>query len=325
MKTLFNKRILRYEKTMRSVATIRIGTRKSALALVQANTVAAALKAAHPSLAEQGMLEIVPLITSGDKLSGSLMELGGKGLFTKEIEEALLAGTLDIAVHSMKDMLTVLPPGLVIGAMLPREDPRDVLITKDGKGSASFGAHTTFGTASLRRTAQLRLRWPGCRMVNLRGNVATRIDKVRRGEADATLLALAGLKRLNVNLADAEIMPVSSFLPAVGQGAIGIECRAGDASVLHMLAAVNHADTVAAVTAERAMLAVLDGSCRTPIAGLAEIRNGTLHLSGFVARPDGSRHHTTDVQGQIDDAATLGREAGERLFALAGKHFFDEM
>jgi hydroxymethylbilane synthase len=297
---------------------LRLGTRGSQLALAQAHETRDRLLAAHPDLGPQGV-EIVVFKTTGDRIQDRpLAEVGGKGLFTKELEEALLAGQIDIAVHSMKDMPTVLPDGLVIDCLLPREDPRDALIGGvDTVAALPQGA--IVGTSSLRRQAQLLSLRPDLRVVSLRGNVDTRLRKVADGTVAATLLAVAGLRRIG---REGEGKPISpdEILPAVAQGAIGIERRAGDDETAALLAPLNHAETAARVTAERAMLAVLDGSCRTPIAGLAEILpNGALSFRGAVYATDGSAAWTTSRQGSAADAARIGADAGEELRARAAK------
>ena len=302
---------------------LRIGTRGSPLALAQAEMVKAGLLAAHPALAASGV-EILAIKTTGDAVQDrTLSEIGGKGLFTKEIEEALLDGRIDLAVHSMKDMPTVLPPGLVIGALLEREDPRDVLISPVADSIAGLPKGAVVGTASLRRQAQLLHLRPDLKVQPLRGNVGTRLDKIARGEAAATLLALAGLKRLGKAEAATAILSTEEMLPAVAQGAIGIEVRENDARVQPLVAALDHEPTAIAVIAERACLAVLDGSCRTPIAAYAEILGTALRLRALIALPDGSAAHRAADDGIAtrSGAAALGRAVGERLKALAGPGF----
>ena len=304
-------------------AGINIGTRGSPLALIQAEMTKAALLAAHPALKAESV-EIVPIKTTGDRVQDrTLSEIGGKGLFTKEIEEALLDGRIDLAVHSMKDMPTFLPDGLVIAAMLEREDPRDVLISPVADSIAALPKGAVVGTASLRRQAQLLAIRPDLQVQPLRGNVGTRLDKLARGEAAATLLALAGLKRLGRADAATAILSTDVMLPAVAQGAIGIEIRANDARVRALVALINHEPTTIAVTAERACLAVLDGSCRTPIAAYAEIFGTALRLRGLIALPDGTESHHAEDTGNAthEGAAALGRALGERLKALAGPNF----
>ena len=301
---------------------LRIGTRGSALALTQAEMARDRLLAAWPGLREIAV-EIVPIATSGDRLADKpLMDAGGKGMFTKEIEEALLADRIDLAVHSMKDVPTALPDGLAITAVLEREDPRDVLVSDAGYGAlAALPVGGSFGTSSLRRAAQVLMRRPDLRIVPFRGNVLTRIEKIKQGAANATMLAAAGLNRLKLSDLGA---PLSSreILPAVAQGAIGIQHRTGDAEAAELLQAVAHAPSFIAIMAERALLAALDGSCRTPIAALAEWEDGALRLRGQIIRPDGTSHHLLEERGAPEDAARLGREMGDALKRLGGADFF---
>jgi hydroxymethylbilane synthase len=306
-----------------SELTINIGTRGSPLALAQADMTKAALLAAHAGLKPENVT-IVPIKTTGDKVQDrTLSEIGGKGLFTKELEEALLDGRIDLAVHSMKDMPTFLPAGLTMAAMLEREDPRDVLISPVADSIASLPQGAVVGTASLRRQAQLLALRPDLKVQPLRGNVGTRLDKLARGEAAATMLALAGLKRLGKAAVATAILSTDDFLPAVAQGAIGIEIRENDPRVASLVAPLDHKATTIAVTAERAMLAVLDGSCRTPIAGHAEIFGTALRLRGLIALPDGTQSHFAEDNGNatLEGAAALGRALGEKLKALAGPNF----
>ncbi len=303
---------------------LRIGTRGSPLALIQAATVRDGLAAAHPELADAIAIEIIR--TTGDKVRDrALSEIGGKGLFTKEIEEALLSGAIDLAVHSMKDMPTWQPDGLAIVCQLEREDPRDALIARDAGSIGGLRQGAVVGSASLRRRAQLLMVRPDLEMVLFRGNVDTRLKKLAAGEVDATLLAMAGLRRLGVvDRANAIPLEPDEMLPAVGQGVICIECRTGDDATRALLAPLDHAATAVAVAAERAFLAALDGSCRTPIAALAEIDgDDILHLRGLVAKPDGSAAHTASRRGPAADAAALGADAGRELRAAAGPGFFD--
>src|SRR5262249_22621598 len=231
-------------------------------------------------------LEIKTIRTSGDMIQDRpLADAGGKGLFTKEIEQALIDGAIDLAVHSAKDMPTVLPDGLVVAACLEREDARDAFISRKAGALPGLPAGSVVGTSSLRRQAQVRRMRPDLTVINFRGNVETRLRKLDEGVADATLLALAGLKRLGLAEAATAILPVEEFLPAVGQGAIAIETRAADARVRDLVAAADHSDTSTALTAERAFLAVLDGSCRTPIAGHAEVSAQSLRFRGLILRP----------------------------------------
>ena len=302
---------------------LRIGTRGSPLARAQTALAVGALGRAHPDLAEPGALEVVAIRTTGDRVTDRpLAELGGKGLFCKELEAALLERRIDLAVHSIKDLPTWLPEGLVIGAVLARADPRDVLISRNGAGLDRLPPAAVVGTASLRRQAQLLARRPDLRVVNFRGNVETRLRKLAAGAVDATLLALAGLERLGIEPPGATVLAPEVMLPAVGQGAIGIECRADDAPTLALLAAIDDPDSSTCIDAERTLLAALDGSCHTPIAGHATAAGGRLRLAALVARPDGSVCLRTTREGPLADGAALGRDAGLELKARAGPGFF---
>ncbi len=302
---------------------LRLGTRGSKLALTQTGLVRDALAAAHPKLAAPGAIEIVVIKTTGDAIQDRpLSEAGGKGLFVKEIEEAMLSRRIDAAVHSMKDMPTAQPPGLLIAAFLPREDARDVLIA-DARQIADLKKGAIVGTSALRRRAQLLHRRPDLQIVNLRGNVDTRLAKRERGEVEATLLALAGLKRLGLSVGTP--VPEDEMLPAVGQGAVCIECRADDGETLGLLAAINHAPTQVAVAAEHAMLVVLDGSCRTPIAGHAVLSaGGELLLRGLIVKPDGSQAIAGERRGPRSDAEKMGRDLGRELKSRGGPGFLSE-
>ncbi len=302
-------------------AKVRIGTRGSPLALAQAHLVARRLAQAHGL--NDDACEIVVIKTSGDRiLDRPLAEAGGKGLFTKEIEEALLAGAIDLAVHSMKDMPTVLPDGLVIAAALEREDPRDAFISITYAALADLPAGATLGTSSLRRQAQLLHRRPDLKVVPFRGNVETRLRKLADGAADATFLACAGLKRLGLTQHITESIDTDVMLPAVAQGAIGIEIRADDTETAQLVAPLNDAATALCVAAERAFLATLEGSCRTPIAGLAELRDGALHFRGEILTPDGTQCHATQRSGEPQRALQLGEDAARELLKRAGPDFF---
>jgi hydroxymethylbilane synthase len=301
---------------------LKLGTRGSRLALIQAGLVRGALATAVPALAGADAIEIVPIRTTGDAIQDRpLSEAGGKGLFVKEIEEALLSRRIDVAVHSMKDMPTAQPAGLVIAAFLPREDARDVLIAGDAKRIADLRQGAIVGTSALRRRAQLLHRRPDLQIVNLRGNVDTRLAKREAGVVEATLLALAGLKRLGMAYVGTPV-PEDEMLPAVGQGAVCIECRAEDASVRAWLPAIDHRPTATCVAAEHAMLVVLDGSCRTPIAGHAILASdGVLHLRGLIVKPDGSELIATERRGTAADAEAMGRDAGHELKRRGGPGF----
>jgi hydroxymethylbilane synthase len=305
-----------------STALLRIGTRGSPLALVQAHMVRSRLAAAL-STGEEA-IELVVIRTSGDRIQDRpLSDVGGKGLFTKEIEEALLDRRVDLAVHSSKDMPTVSQAGLALTACLEREDPRDVFISHKAKRLQDLPRGAVLGTASLRRQAVAKRLRPDLEVVPLRGNVETRLRKLEAGEADATLLALAGLKRLGLESHATAIMSIDEFLPAVGQGVIGIETRADDARTRDVLARINHAPTFTALTCERAFLAVLDGSCKTPIAGHAELSEDALQFRGLIARPNGKAAHDIRANGHIENAAEIGAEAARELKRIAGPHFFD--
>ncbi len=293
-----------------STATLRIGTRGSPLALVQARTVRARLAMASGVLEEA--IELVVIRTTGDAIQDRpLADAGGKGLFTKEIEEALLDGRIDLAVHSAKDVPTFLPAGLMLAACLEREDPRDVFISHKASSFADLPQGATLGTTSPRRQAIAKHIRPDLRIVPLRGNVETRLRKLESGEMDATILALAGLKRLGLETHATRIMPVHEFLPASGQGAIAIEIREADTHARELLARIDHADTSTALACERAFLGVLDGSCKTPIGGYAEISGDTIHLRGLLAHLDGDPSIAHELRGPRGDAVKIGIEAGQ--------------
>jgi len=311
---------------------LRLGTRGSRLALIQAAIAKARLAAAHPALRAEGAIEIVPIRTTGDReQKRALAEIGGKGLFARELEQALLDGRIDLAVHSMKDMETQLPDAFAIAAMLPREDARDVLVVSDrlrGRvermADLPDGAHV--GTASLRRRAQLLALRPDLRIGLLRGNVDTRLARVAAGDFDATLLALAGLKRLGLDPVPGTPLEPNDMLPAAGQGAIGIEIRADDADLAAMLAEIDDPATARAVASERACLAVLDGSCHTPIAVHAAPQGReNWHIRALVALPDGSEIHRAEGHADAAMAVNMGRALGGRLREAAGPGFFAKL
>jgi hydroxymethylbilane synthase len=305
-----------------STALFRIGTRGSPLALVQARTVRARLARALGAKDEE--IELAIIRTSGDAIQDRpLAEEGGKGLFTKEIEEALLDGRVDLAVHSAKDMPTFSQTGLMMAACLEREDARDVFISRKAISLAALPQGASLGTASLRRQAIAKRARPDLQVTPLRGNVETRLRKLDEGQVDATILALAGMKRLALTKHATRIMSADEFLPAVGQGAIGIEARADDARVRDMLARIDHADTSTAIACERAFLAALDGSCKTPIAGHATVSGDAVAFRGLIARPDGGAAHDIAGHGYAKDAVTIGTEAGRELKHRAGPGFFD--
>ncbi|WP_407520628.1 hydroxymethylbilane synthase [Methylobacterium oryzisoli] len=301
---------------------LRIGTRGSPMALAQTGMVRDRIAAAHPHLAEPGAMELVVVNTVADRvLDRPLSAIGGKGLFTKELEQALFADQIDVAVHSMKDVETWLPDGLVIAAILERDDPRDAFLSLKAQRLADLPAGSRVGTSSLRRGAQVLMRRPDLQIVPLRGNANTRIRKLEEGACDATLLAIAGLERLGLAHLAQDVLSVDEMLPAVAQGALGIECREADRAIIDLLQAVACPRTTTALAAERGLLAELDGSCRTPIAALAEIDGERLTLNGLLFLPDGSAHWATTRTGAAADAAAIGREAGADLKAQAGETY----
>lgn len=292
--------------------TLRIGTRGSPLALAQTYEVIRALERHHPEL--KGRIQIAPIQTTGDVIvDRSLTDIGGKSLFTKTIEDALLENRIDLAVHSMKDMAADHPKGLVVPSMLEREDPRDALITRDGASFEALPEGAVFGTSSLRRQAFVMRQYPKLQSVSLRGNVQTRLEKLAKGEIDATLLAVAGLKRLGLLHKATAFLSLDDFIPAVAQGAIGMQCRENDQDMLERLALLNHLPTFQAVTAERAFMKAMNGSCRTPIAAYATIEGETLSLRGMRSSPEGEDMRFVSHFGPVSNAAEIGREAALRL------------
>ena len=295
--------------------TVRIGTRGSTLAVWQAGWVKQRLEAHWPDL----RVELVPITTSGDRIQHvSLARIGGKGLFVKEIEQALLAGTVDLAVHSVKDLPAELPPGLSLSTIPEREDPRDVLISAGGSSLADLPEGTRVGTSSLRRQALLLHLRPDLRIEVLRGNVETRLRRQLEGRVDATILAAAGLKRLSLRLKNGVPLDAEEFLPAIGQGALGIEIRAGD-EVAALLAPLHHPETAWAVEAERAFLSGMGGSCRTPLAARATVANGSLRLAALVASPDGKRLLRHERSGPTETAGQIGTETAALLLDRGGR------
>lgn len=303
------------------VRTIRIGTRGSPLALAQANEVRDRLIAAHGLPAET--LEVIVIRTSGDRIQDRpLAEAGGKGLFTKEIEEALERGDIDLAVHSMKDMPTALPNGLGISAILPREDVRDAFVSLRWPTLAALPPGARVGTSSLRRAAQvLRLR-PDLAVVPFRGNVETRLAKLADGIADATLLACAGLNRLGKADSITQAIEPGDMLPAVAQGAVGVEIRLTDPEIATLVASLDDAASATTVAAERTFLARLEGSCRTPIAALANLTGEGIRLRGEILTPDGRTAHATERHGPVHDLAALATDAADELRRRGGVNFF---
>lgn len=301
---------------------LKIGTRGSPLALAQAHETRARLMAAF-DLPEEAFAIVVIKVTGDAIQDRPLKEIGGKGLFTREIEEALLDGTIDIAVHSMKDMPVLQPMGLLLDTYLPREDVRDAFVAQDVATLKDLPDGARVGSSSLRRRAQLLNAFPHLEVVEFRGNVQTRLKKLADGVASATFLAQAGLNRLGMaHVARGAISP-DEMLPAVAQGAIGIERRADDTNTAAMLEAIHHTETGQRLAAERAFLATLDGSCETPIAGLAELNGTTLRLRGEVLRPDGSEKIADDRSAPIADAPDMARDMAQTLLKQAGPGFFD--
>ncbi len=301
----------------------RIGTRGSPLALAQAHEARDRLMAAH-GLPEE-MFEIVVLTTTGDRITDrSLSEIGGKGLFTQELEEKLAIGELDFAVHSAKDMATTLPEGLYLSAFMPREDIRDAVIGRTAAKLIDLPHGATVGSSSLRRQALIRRMRPDINVITFRGLVDTRLRKLAEGQADATLLALAGLKRLGKVDVLTDILDPDTFPPAPAQGAIAIESRIGDERMDNLLAAINDPATFDAVSCERAFLGALDGSCRTPIGGYAICEGDQIKFSGLIITPDGRHQHSITIDGNRRDAAALGTRAGQDVRDRAGTTFFDD-
>jgi len=310
------------------VTPLRIGTRGSPLALAQAYETRRRLIEEFPELEADGAIEICVMKTQGDMiLDKSLMELGGKGLFTKELDTALLGDEVDICVHSMKDVPTWLPDGTVLPCNLPREETNDAFITAENKIKtiADLPDGSVIGTASLRRQAQLLSQNPTLKCVNFRGNVQTRLRKLDDGVVDATLLAIAGLKRMDMQDCATAVLDWGEMLPAVAQGAIGIQCRSDDERSLKYIDPLNCMDTHVCVNCERAFLEALDGNCKTPIAGQAQIIDGKIVFKGLIAMPDGSLKFETEATGEIGDAVEIGKKAGEDLKAQAGDKFFEMM
>lgn len=299
----------------------RIGTRGSPLALAQAYETRDRLMAAHGLGADR--FEIVVLSTKGDRITDrSLSEIGGKGLFTEELEEQLLSCELDLAVHSSKDMPTKLPEGLHISAYLPREDPRDAFVGRTAAKLLDLPKGAVIGSSSLRRQALIRRLRPDIEVITFRGLVDTRLRKLAEGQVDATLLALAGLRRLGKQDVPTEILDPKEFPPAPAQGAICIESRIGDDRIETLLSAINDRATYDAVSCERAFLSALDGSCRTPIAGHAVIEGDSIRFSGMILTPDGSTSHRIEADGRRGEAELIGIRAGEDIRAKAGNAFF---
>lgn len=304
------------------IAPLKIGTRGSPLAMAQAYETRTRLMRSFDMPQEAFVITVIKV--TGDAIQDRpLKDIGGKGLFTREIEEDLLSGKIDIAVHSMKDMPTIQPEGLILDTYLPREDVRDAFVSPSLNGIAALPQGAVAGTSSLRRKAQLLHRRPDLRVVEFRGNVQTRLKKLADGVAECTFLATAGLNRLQMDDVPATPIDAGDMLPAVAQGAIGIERRGDDSNTADLLSAIHDPDTGHRLAAERQFLLTLDGSCETPIAGLAELRGDTLHLRGEVLRPDGSDAISAARSGAIADGPSMGKDLAEELLQRAGAGFFD--
>ncbi|WP_299376431.1 hydroxymethylbilane synthase [uncultured Kiloniella sp.] len=302
---------------------LRLGTRGSPLALAQAFEVKRLLQEVHSDLKDDESVEVVVINTTGDKIQDrALSAIGGKGLFTKEIEDGLQDGSIDIAVHSMKDVPTWLPDGLEISTVLEREDPRDALFSSKANSLAELPKGAIVGSASLRRQAQIKAKRPDIEVITFRGSVQTRLRKLEEGQVDATLLAVAGLNRLKQSDLITAALSTEEMLPAPAQGAVGLEVRTGDDRIRAYVDAIHHEPTMQRITAERACLAELDGSCRTPIAALAEIEGDELYLRTMLAATDGSKIFRTERRGPISSAEEMGRSAGRDLKEQAGEEFF---
>ncbi|PHS72935.1 MAG: hydroxymethylbilane synthase [Cycloclasticus sp.] len=301
---------------------IRIATRRSPLALWQAEHVASLLKKSHPGLE----IELVKMVTQGDKiLDTPLAKIGGKGLFVKELEQGMLKGDADIAVHSMKDVPAELPTGLEIGAILQREDPRDAFVSNRYASIDELPNGAVVGTSSLRRQCQLLEKRPDLQIKSLRGNVNTRLQKLDNGEYDAIILAAAGLIRLGFESRIKKALSVKIMLSAIGQGAIGIECRINDDATKALLACLHDEVSASRVTAERAMNFTLEGGCQAPIAGHAKIKNGILRLHGLVAEPDGSLIISEELEGPVENAEEIGTTVAKRLLTGGAKNILDRL
>lgn len=296
--------------------TIFIATRKSELALIQSNMIKAALTAELARTDDhERSVKLLPMLSTGDKVTDRhLLEIGGKGLFTKEIEEALLSGKAQIAMHSLKDMPAEMPEGLMIGAVLPREDFRDALLCKHASNSVhDLPQNATLGTSSPRRAAQMKKLRPDLRITPFRGNVPTRLQKLADDEVEATILAVAGLKRLSLERHIAHYLEPDEMLPAIGQGIIAIQCRRDDHETLSLLERINHQHSWHQMLAERAILKQIEGDCHTPLAGLAEITGNRMNVRGMILNDDGSKSFEVERSGTIEDAEPLGREVGKLL------------
>jgi len=310
------------DKTNVGIKQITIATRESALAMWQAHHVRQLLQALYPQIE----IIILGMTTTGDQiLDKTLSKIGGKGLFVKELEQAMQEGRADIAVHSLKDVPMVMPEGFVLAAIGEREDPRDAFVSNQFKKLEELPPGSVVGTSSLRRQCQIQARFPALKIESLRGNVQTRLRKLDEGQYAAIILAAAGLKRLGLGERITSLLPTEQSLPAVGQGAIGIECRAGRDDLITLLAPLNHPDTAACVTAERAMSRALAGSCQVPLGGFAEIGDSVLRLRGFVSSVDGVRVVRAEASGQPGEAEQIGKELAQRLIGMGADKILAEL
>ena len=306
----------------RKIKKIRIGTRGSDLALVQANWVSDRLKSLYPDMS----VEVVPIRTRGDRMQDiSLVEIGGKGIFVKEIEEALLRGDIDIAVHSMKDVPVDLPDGLVIGAIPGREDPRDVLISREGRKMEGLSMGAKIGTGSLRRGMQIKNLMPDIEIVPVRGNIDTRIKKIVTENLDGIIIAAAGMKRMGRGREITQYIPLEVMMPSVGQGVLGIELREDDRKAGELISPLNHPDTVVEISAERAFLRRLGGGCQVPIAGIARKHGDNLVIKGLVGSVDGSVMIMDEVRGNSGDWEDMGSALAENILSRGGRVVLDEI
>jgi len=306
----------------RTINKIRIGTRGSNLALVQANWVSDRLKSLYPDMS----VEIVSIRTRGDRMQNiSLVEIGGKGIFVKEIEEALLRGDIDIAVHSMKDVPVDLPDGLIIGAIPEREDPRDVLISREGTKMEGLSKGARLGTGSLRRGMQIKSFMPDIEIVPVRGNIGTRIKKIVTENLDGIIVAAAGMKRMGRGGEISQYIPIEVMMPSAGQGVLGIEMREGNREIEALIAPLNHPDTVVEISAERAFLRRLGGGCQVPIAGIARKSGNNLVIKGLVGSIDGRVMIMDEVQGDSSNWEDMGNTLAENILSMGGRAVLDEI
>jgi len=305
-----------------SIKTIRIATRKSPLALWQANEVSRQLKIHHPELE----IELVTMTTKGDRiLDAPLAKVGGKGLFVKELEQGMLDGDADIAVHSMKDVPMDFPEGLYLPIIMERENPHDAFVSNNYEKLEDLPANARIGTSSLRRQLQIKASMPDAQMLDLRGNVNTRLGKLDNGDYDAIILASAGLIRLGFEDRIRHSLTPEQSLPAIGQGAVGIECREGDTEIESLIAPLNHTDTNIRLTAERALNKGLNGGCQVPIAGYSLLDNNEIYLRGLVGRPDGSEVVFDEIRGPAAEAAQLGTTLAERLLEAGARKILSDL